>query len=83
MLVLDTLKTIWRGWKRFVHRLIAAQSWFLMSVTYWVAVSPVAVYMKLTGQKLIDRTLGDEDSETYWLEPQLGQEDIRRAQRPW
>jgi len=83
VLILNTMKTIWQGWKRFAHRLIAAQSWALMALTYWVAVSPVAVMMKLTKQELTDRSLGDPDSETYWLEPLLGYQDIRRAQRPW
>ena len=82
-MILQTMKTIWHGWKRFVHRLVAAQSWALMAFTYWVAVGPVAVVMRLKDGDMIDRGLGDVDGETYWLEPQLGYQDIRRAQRPW
>ena len=83
MFVLDIMKTIWRGWKRFVHRLMAVQSWVLMAGTYWVAVGPVAVVMRLGNPDLTDRGLGDTESETYWLEPQMGFQDIRRAQRPY
>jgi hypothetical protein len=83
MRVLETMKTIWRGWKAFVHKLVAAQSYVLMAFTYWVAVGPIAVFMKLRYKDLIDRGLGEPDIESYWQKPTMGFQDIRRAQRPW
>lgn len=82
-MILTLMKTIWRRWKGVAHGIIRAQNWFLMSVAYFVAVGPVAVVMRLKHKDLTDRGLGDPDSSTYWLDPAMGQQDIRRAQRPW
>jgi hypothetical protein len=82
-MILRLMKTIWRRWKGVAHAIIHAQNWFLMAVAYVVAVSPVAVILRLYHRDLTDRGLGDEEAGSYWLEVSMGQEDIRRAQRPW
>ena len=65
--MLNLYKQIWRGWKGFAHRIIAAQNWFLMAMVYVTAVAPVAVMMKLFRRPLLDRSLGDEGAESYWI----------------
>jgi hypothetical protein len=52
-------------------------------VAYFTAVAPVAFVMLLRDSDMTDRGLGDPASESYWLKPAMGTEDIVRAQRPW
>lgn len=54
-----------------------------MSIAYFTAVGPVACYFLLTRTDLTDRGLGDEASESYWLNIPPNEDDIRTAQRPW
>ena len=81
--MLDGMKAVWRHWKAFAHALIRAQNWFLMALVYWLAVGPVAVIYKLMRPDSTDRGLGDPAAQSHWLTPLMGDEDIRRAQRPW
>ena len=82
-MILNLMKTIWRRWKGLAHGIIRGQNWLLMAVAYFTAVGPVAFVMRLRDSDMTDRGLGDPASESYWLEPTMGTEDIRRAQRPW
>ena len=81
--MLAILKTIWRTWKKGVHGINAAISWTLMSFVYWTAVMPVALFMKMTGRQLLDRSLGEPTAKTFWCPPRSPPQDIRRSQRPW
>lgn len=81
--MLSAMKTIWRTWKGLVHNLNTVISWTLMSIAYFTAVGPVACYFLLTRTDLTDRGLGDEASESYWLNIPPNEDDIRTAQRPW
>lgn len=78
--MLGTFKVIWLGWKRFSHKLISAQNWFLMSLVYWLALAPVAVMMKLRRARLLDRGLGDEGAESFWIEREDGAYTMDRSQ---
>jgi len=81
--MLALLKTLWRHWKGLAHRIIAAQNWIIMAVAYAVAMGPVSLIMRIKNPDLIDRGLGDESWDSFWLPLNHEQEDIRRAQRPW
>lgn len=81
--MLELMKSIWRGWKSFTHRLIKGQSWLLMAVAYWIAVFPVSIFFRLFRPDPTDRGLGDPNAKSYWTPPRMGTEDIRRAQRPY
>ena len=48
-----------------------------------IGMGPVAVVMRIKHDDLIDRGLGDPDSDSYWIPLALEQQDIRRAQRPY
>jgi len=78
--MLDLYKQIWRGWKAFAHRLIAAQNWFLMAMVYVTAVAPVAIMMKLFRRRLLDRSLGDESAESFWIERDDGPYTMEKSQ---
>jgi hypothetical protein len=82
-MILTLMKTIWRRWKRVAHGIMRAQNWFLMALTYVIAVGPVAIVLRIKHRDMTDRGLGDPDAKSYWLEPELGEQDIVRAQRPW
>ena len=75
------MKGIWRGWKRFAHKLISAQNWLLMALVYWFAVMPVAVFLKLIGHKLINTPAKDDSVDSYWEPRDDGGMDMGRAQR--
>jgi nitroreductase len=81
--MLELLKTLWRHWKGLAHRIIAAQNWLLMAIAYGIAMGPVSFVMRIKNPDLIDRGLGDESWDTFWLPLNNEAEDIRRAQRPW
>ena len=81
--MLPLLKQIWRGWKRFTHGLVRAQSWILMAVAYIFAVGPVALFFRFFQPDPLDRGAADPKLPTYSGAPRMGAQDIRRAQRPW
>lgn len=81
--MLELMKILWRRWKSFAHGIIRFQNWFLMSIAYIVGMTPVALVFRIVNPDPTDRGLGDTESDSYWLEPTMGREDIRRAQRPW
>jgi hypothetical protein len=78
--MLNLFKQIWRGWKGFTHKIIAVQNWFLMAVVYITAVAPVAIMMKLFRRELLDRGLGDEDAESYWIPREDGPYTMEQSQ---
>ncbi len=81
--MLSLLKTLWRGWKRFTHKLVAGQSWLLMAIAYVVAMGPASIFVKLDKRHRLDRAPADPDASTYGLAVEHRPPDIRRAQRPW
>ena len=81
--MLEFMKTLWRRWKALAHRIIRGQNWLLMGVAYWVGMGPVAFFMRIKHEDLIDRGLGDASSASHWLPLAAPKHDIRRAQRPW
>ncbi|MEL6345436.1 MAG: hypothetical protein AAFV53_20175 [Myxococcota bacterium] len=81
--MLAALKILWRSWKRLTHGINRAIAAVLMTVTYVIALGPVALYFRLTGQQLTDRGPGDINRPSHWKPPAPDNDDIRRAQRPW
>jgi len=81
--MLSIMKRIWKSWKRGVHRINTVISVVLMTVVYVTAMFPVAIGFKLFKPDALDRGLGDEDSNSYWIKINRERQDVRRAQRPW
>jgi hypothetical protein len=79
--MLATMKTIWRAWKGLAHRIISVQNWVLMAWVYIFAVAPVAIFMKLFGQKLVKRPVIDPEADSYWQDKPDGPLTMDRAQR--
>ena len=81
--MLELLKTMWRGWKRFTHRINDVISVVLMTFVYVTAVAPVSLGFKIFRPDPIDRGLGDPHAETWAKPVAMERHDVRRAQRPW
>ena len=81
--MLELLKTMWRGWKRFTHRINDVISVVLMTFVYVTAVAPVAMGFKIFRPDPIDRGLGDPRAETWSTPVAMSRHDVSRAQRPW
>ena len=79
------MKKLWRHWKGVVHRINDVIAFVLMSFTYIVAVTPVALCFKVFNRDPIDRGLGDPRSESYWkaVNNDASKNDIRRVQRQY
>ena len=52
---------------------------FLMALVYWMAVAPVAVFMKVFRQKLLERDAAE--AESYWRERAEDTFSRERSQR--
>ena len=90
-MILTLMKTIWRRWKGVAHGIIRAQNWTLMAITYFVAVGPVAVIMRLKHKDLTDRGLGDPEGQHVLrvhvrshgvAAPELDRQGLHAAKRP-
>ena len=81
--MLNLMKSIWRSWKRAVHGINGAISVVLMSIAYVLAVTPVALFMKLFRGDPLDRGESDRSLATFGKPARFRVEDIRSAQRPW
>lgn len=74
-------QAMWRRQKRFVHGIIYWQNWILMAVVYVVAVTPVALMMRLFRKPMLDVTLPDRQKKSYWSERTEGPMTWERARR--
>ena len=74
-------KALWRRQKRFIHGIIYWQNWILMAVVYVVAVTPVALVMKLFRRPMLDVTPPDFERKSYWVERTDGVMTWEKARR--
>lgn len=81
--MLGVLKRIWRGWKRFAHGLVKGQSWLLMAIGYFLAITPVALFFKVFRPDPLDQAQANPGLPSYGKPVRGEPQDIRRAQRPW
>ena len=75
------LKKMWRRWKAGVHKINDGLAFVLMSLTYILAVTPVAIGFRIRGTDLLDRGLPKRKS--FWLEKKEEEMSISRVQRPY
>lgn len=81
----DILKTCWRTWQSMIHQINDVIAWLLMTFTYFLAVTPVALFFKLFVSDPLDRQLGDPQQKSYWKKVLQNPEnsDIRKVQRQY
>jgi hypothetical protein len=61
----SVLKKLWNGWKKIAAKIAHVQGTLLLSLIYFVVVTPIAVLFQLTGQDPL--VLKDVLRKTYWL----------------
>ena len=86
MLIISSLMVwLWRRWQSAIHSINGAIAFVLMSVTYIIAVTPVAFGFKIFTRDVLDRGLGDPHAKSYWKKTTREQnaDDIRRVQRQY
>ena len=76
---------LWRKWQGAVHSINGGIAFVLMSITYIIAVTPVAFGFKVFTRDVLDRGLGDPQAKSYWkkVERENNADDIRRVQRQY
>ena len=70
--VLERFKRMWLGWQGIAQGILRGQNLLLMTVAYFVGLTPVAVAFRLAGRQLIDRSPADPAAKSYW-NPRDGQ----------
>ena len=79
--MIAVFKALWRRQKRFIHGIIYWENWILMAVVYVVAVTPVALIMKLFRRPMLDVTPPDFERASYWTERSDGVMTWEKARR--
>ena len=70
-MLLELFKRMWAGWNVVVRRVFDAQGAVLMAVAYVVGLGPVALVLRITGRKMLDRAPADPAAKSYWT-PRAG-----------
>ena len=86
MSLLSSVMTwLWRKWKEVIHSINGGIAFVLMSLTYIIAVTPVAFGFKVFTKDSLDRGLGDPQAKSYWkkAEREKNADDIRRVQKQY
>ena len=73
---------LWRRWEKAIHSINHVIAFVLMSLTYIIAVTPVAMIFRIRGTDLIDRGLRKE-RKTFWLDKKKEEQNLSRVQRPY
>ena len=76
------LKKLWRRWKSGIHKINDGLAFVLMTFTYVIAVTPIAIGFKVRGSDLLDRGL-DSNRKSYWNTKKEEEQSIKRVQRPY
>ena len=59
-------KALWRRQKKMIQGILTLQNWILMTVVYLIAVTPVAIVLKLLRSPMLDKSLPQPGRKSYW-----------------
>ena len=59
-------KVLWRRQKRMIQGILNLQNWILMTFVYVVAVTPVAIVLKLIRSPMLDKSLPQPGRKSSW-----------------
>ena len=76
------MKYLWRRWEGVIHSINDVIAFVLMSFTYILAVTPVALFFRIRGTDLLDRGLAKE-RKSLWLDKKNEEQNLSRVQRPY
>jgi len=71
------LLPVWRGWMKLAHYLSIVMTAVVLSVTWCLGFLPMALILRLTGVKRIDRSFG-VGRESYWETRDPKYDDFKR-----
>lgn len=74
------LKPIYLGWMAFAIVLGSIVTRILLTVFFFVVITPVALFFKLVGRDALNRKL-DRSAETYWIEKEYLIDDRTRFEK--
>ena len=76
---------LWRKWKTAIHSINSGIAFVLMTFTYVIAVTPVALGFRIFTKDVMDRGLGDPQAKSYWKKAirEKDADEIRRVQRQY
>jgi len=76
------LKPLYVIWMTFAFYLSMVMTYLLLTVFFYLIMSPVGLIMRLFGKDLLSRKFpGGKDS--YWVEANVYQDDIDRYSKPY
>jgi hypothetical protein len=75
------LGPVYKGWMAFARVLGAVNTFVLMSLLFFLVITPLAVVLRLLGRDPLHRKVGQKDS--YWVKRKkpLGDATIRHEQQ--
>jgi len=71
------LKTIWNKWLNFAHRIGNFNARVILSLFYFIFISPFAIFVKL----FLDPLRIKKGKSSYWIEREGEKQDIEVAMR--
>lgn len=77
----DVLQQLWAGWKRVAHRLGRIQTAILMTIVYFLVISPWGFLMRLTGWDPLQTAGKYRRQNTNWrpvTDPEPDRESLQR-----
>ena len=80
------LKPVWYRWKAGVFRALAGMTWLATLAAYVGGVGPVALVMRGTGRRLLDRAPEVNEGGSLWRTPRRSSgaaADLDKSQRPF
>ena len=71
---------IWRGWKKFAHKLGVFNTYVILTICYWIMMTFASIFPRLLGKDLLDKRM-PKAPQSLWkdrtdIEPTL--ENARR-----
>lgn len=75
---IQSRSNLWQRWKNFSHRMGGFQSRLLLSLFYFILVTPFALIVKLFSDPL---RLKEKSAESYWLSRAAAKPDLEDSRR--
>lgn len=79
--MLESFRRLWIGWNALARRILGAQTWLLMAVTFVVGLGPPALVLRLLRRSMLDRAPADRAASSYRVVRDPTPMDMKRAAR--
>jgi hypothetical protein len=75
------LKKIWESWKRLAHKIGRFQTVVLLSIFYFLIISPIGLVMRLFGWNPLDTRFRDPRRTSNWKPVKDAEPDLNSMRR--